>query len=173
MVVFNRGHKLRQRNRAAQREDYDRFTYIRDHLAEQVVDRLQDILKNFPVAVDVGCGGGHILKHLPSIARGKVGKLIQVDSSKPMLARSLVHRQAALDAGIESHIVHADEEFLPFADNSVDLVVSCMSLHWTNDLPGTLIQINRMLKPDGVFLGVMLGGETLNEVGWLVGWLVG
>lgn len=48
MVVFNRDHKLRQRNRAAARPDYDRFTYIRDHLAEQIVDRLQDIMRTFP-----------------------------------------------------------------------------------------------------------------------------
>jgi NADH dehydrogenase [ubiquinone] 1 alpha subcomplex assembly factor 5 len=166
MVVFNRDHKRRQRSRAAARPDYDRFTYIRDHLAAQVVDRLQDVMRDFPVAVDVGCGAGHILKHLPSIpaAGKKVGRLIQVDSSLAMLRRSLAHKQAAADAGIASHVVHADEEFLPIQDGSVDLVVSCMSLHWINDLPGTLIQIHRMLKPDGVFLGVMLGGETLNEV---------
>jgi NADH dehydrogenase [ubiquinone] 1 alpha subcomplex assembly factor 5 len=73
MVVFNRNHKQMQRNRAAVRNDYDRFTYIRDHLAAQVVDRLMDIQRRtFPVAVDVGCGAGHVLKHLPTGAPGKV-----------------------------------------------------------------------------------------------------
>lgn len=58
----------------------------------------------------------------------------------------------------------ADEETLPFADNSVDAVLSVLSLHWVNDLPGTLAQIRRMLKPDGLFLAVIPGGETLREL---------
>jgi NADH dehydrogenase [ubiquinone] 1 alpha subcomplex assembly factor 5 len=57
--------------------------------------------------------------------------------------------------------VVADEEFLPFAPQSFDLVLSAMDLHWVNDLPGTLIQIGRILKPDGLLLGAMLGGATL------------
>ena len=55
----------------------------------------------------------------------------------------------------------ADEEALPFAPGCFDLVVSAMDLHWVNDLPGTLIQIGRILKPDGLFLAAMLGGGTL------------
>lgn len=58
----------------------------------------------------------------------------------------------------------ADEEWLPFADGSFDLVLSCLSLHWVNDLPGTLTQIRRVLKPDGLFLCAILGGETLKEL---------
>ena len=60
--------------------------------------------------------------------------------------------------------VIADEEALPFADGSFDLVVSALSLHWVNDLPGALIQIRRVLKPDGLFIGVALGGRTLTEL---------
>ena len=65
--------------------------------------------------------------------------------------------------------VAADEEFLPFADHSFDLVMSCLSLHWVNDLPGALIQIRRVLKPDGLFLASFLGGSTLKEMrrAWL------
>ena len=58
----------------------------------------------------------------------------------------------------------ADEEFLPFAPASFDLVISAVSLHWVNDLPGALLQIRQALKPDGLFLGAMLGGETLVEL---------
>ncbi len=57
-----------------------------------------------------------------------------------------------------------DEEFLDFPENSFDLVISNLTLHWVNDLPGTLVQIRRALKPDGLFLAVMFGGETLNEL---------
>ena len=57
-----------------------------------------------------------------------------------------------------------DEEALPFEENSLDCVVCCGSLHWTNDLPGALIQIQRALKPDGVFIGAICGGDTLFEL---------
>ena len=60
--------------------------------------------------------------------------------------------------------VIADEEALPFADASLDLAVSALSLHFVNDLPGTLIQIRRALKPDGLFLCALLGGDTLTEL---------
>jgi SAM-dependent methyltransferase len=58
----------------------------------------------------------------------------------------------------------ADEEFLPFAEASLDLVLSSLSLHWVNDLPGALLQARRALRPDGLFLAAMLGGETLKEL---------
>jgi SAM-dependent methyltransferase len=60
--------------------------------------------------------------------------------------------------------VAGDEELLPFADSSFDLAVSNLSLHWVNDLPGALLQLRRALKPDGLFIGAMLGGETLFEL---------
>jgi SAM-dependent methyltransferase len=58
----------------------------------------------------------------------------------------------------------ADEEALPFSESSFDLVVSALSLHAVNDLPGSLLQIRRVLKPDGLFLGALFGGDTLQEV---------
>jgi ubiquinone/menaquinone biosynthesis C-methylase UbiE len=60
--------------------------------------------------------------------------------------------------------VAADDEWLPFADESFDLVTSVLSLHAVNDLPGTLVQIRRVLKPDGLFIAAMFGGETLKEL---------
>ena len=58
----------------------------------------------------------------------------------------------------------ADEERLPFAEASLDLVVSALALHWTNDFVGALVQIRRALKPDGLFLGAIFGGATLTEL---------
>jgi len=58
----------------------------------------------------------------------------------------------------------ADEEALPFAENSLDAVLCLLNLHWVNDLPGTLAQICRALKPDGLFLAILPGGETLREL---------
>jgi SAM-dependent methyltransferase len=60
--------------------------------------------------------------------------------------------------------VVADEEALPFAGASFDLVFSVLALQWVNDLPGTLVQIRRVLKPDGLLLAVIAGGETLGEL---------
>jgi SAM-dependent methyltransferase len=60
--------------------------------------------------------------------------------------------------------VVCDEEALPFAPESFDLVVSALSLHAVNDLPGTLAQIRRVLKPDGLFLGALFAGDTLSEL---------
>ena len=60
--------------------------------------------------------------------------------------------------------IAADDEWLPFADESFDLVTSVLSLHAVNDLPGTLVQIRRVLKPDGLFIAAMFGGETLKEL---------
>lgn len=63
---------------------------------------------------------------------------------------------------VERRVV--DEENLPFEENSLDAVVSSLSLNWVNDLPGALIQIKNSLKPDGVFIGAMFGGDTLFEL---------
>lgn len=63
---------------------------------------------------------------------------------------------------IERRVV--DEEALAFEENSLDCIVSCASLHWTNDLPGAFIQIQRALKPDGVFVGALYGGDTVFEL---------
>jgi SAM-dependent methyltransferase len=60
--------------------------------------------------------------------------------------------------------IASDDEWLPFADESFDLVTSILSLHAVNDLPGTLLQIRRVLKPDGLFIAAMFGGETLKEL---------
>jgi SAM-dependent methyltransferase len=60
--------------------------------------------------------------------------------------------------------VITDDEWLPFAEESFDLVTSILSLHAVNDLPGTLVQIRRLLKPDGLFIAALFGGETLKEL---------
>jgi SAM-dependent methyltransferase len=74
-----------------------------------------------------------------------------------------VRRALAGQVGMIAAVV-ADEEALPFRDASLDLVVSALSLQFVNDLPGTLVQIRRALKPDGLFLAAMIGGETLSEL---------
>ena len=109
--------------------------------------------RRFPVAVDLGARNGHFFKALEaSDARANIDTLIEADLSGRMLG------------GRNTLRVVADEERLPFGDGTLDLIVSTLSLHWTNDLVGALIQIRRALKPDGLFIGAIFGGATLTEL---------
>ncbi|XP_025942350.1 arginine-hydroxylase NDUFAF5, mitochondrial isoform X3 [Apteryx rowi] len=69
-----------------------------------------------------------------------------------------------METEIPTVSVVADEEFLPFKEDTFDLVVSSLSLHWVNDLPRAFREIHQVLKPDGVFIGAMFGGDTLYEL---------
>ncbi|KAM3622887.1 uncharacterized protein V6R79_004303 [Siganus canaliculatus] len=154
MNVFNREMKKRQKNWAASLQDGHHYDYLRDEVGSRVADRVYDIARTFPLALDIGGGKSHIAEHL---SKDVVERLFLTDISEKSLTQM---RQTE----IPTHCVLADEEFLPFKDNTFDLVVSSLSLHWINDLPGALKQIHQVLKPDGVFIGAMVGGETLYEL---------
>lgn len=110
-------------------------------------------MRDFPLAVDLGARDGAFARALAaSPAAARIGTLIEADLSRRMLASR---------PGL---FVQLDEEALPFAAESLDLVVSSLALHWTNDLPGALVQIRRALKPDGLFIASLLGGSTLTEL---------
>jgi len=115
--------------------------------------RLETIMRDFPRAVDLGARAGAFRQALAqSDAQARVGLLVEADLAPAMLA------------GRDGPRLVADEERLPFAHGALDLVVSCLALHWTNDVVGALIQIRRALKPDGLFIGSLLGGATLTEL---------
>jgi SAM-dependent methyltransferase len=150
LLVFDRTVLRQRRDRAAR--GWDRQAFLKREIAERLVERLDDVRRGFTLALDLGCHGDEVATALQKSTAGErtaVGQLVRSDLGLAF-ARS---------AG--GPAVVADEEALPFAPRSFDLVLSAMSLHWVNDLPGTLIQIGRILKPDGLFLGAMLGGGTL------------
>ena len=151
MTVFDRQVVRRHRDRRA--ADFADYDFLVREAADRLLDRLDDVTRPFATALDLGCHTGQIGQVLHG--RGGIETLIQCDLSPNMAALAAVNGPAT---------VAADEEWLPFADGSFDLVLSCLSLHWVNDLPGALVQIRRVLKPDGLFLGVMLGGETLHNL---------
>lgn len=152
MIVFDRALLRRRRDRAAPRLAAHDFLYL--DAADRLVDRLEDMDRSFDRALDLGCHGGEIGRALE--AAGKVGWLAQSDLSPAMVAQAPSTQSRAR--------VSLDEERLPFVAGAFDLVVSGLSLHWVNDLPGTLVQILRTLKPDGLFLATLFGGETLIEL---------
>jgi SAM-dependent methyltransferase len=90
---------------------------------------------------------------------GRVGTIVAVNAASPNAALP-----NAASHGDRSFAVAADEEALPFRDGSLDLVVSALALQFVNDLPGALIQIRRALKPDGLFLAALIGGDSLSEL---------
>jgi malonyl-ACP O-methyltransferase BioC len=152
MNIFNRLSVHHHRDRAA--SNYANFNFLFQETAERLGDRLHDITRTFPITLDLGCHGGDLAACIP--AHSDVQTLINCDLSPSMAALARSHNGAASLA--------SDEELLPFKEQSLDLVISNLSLHWINDLPGTLSQICRALKPDGLFLATMLGGETLKEL---------
>lgn len=149
--LFDRSLLRKRLDRAA--PGFAAADFLKRRAAEDVADRLVPIMRNFGVAVDLAARRGSFREALAeSEAAARVGLLIETDLSRAMLAGR---------AGL--HLV-ADEEQLPFADQSLDLVVSTLALHWTNDVVGALIQIRRALKPDSLFIGAFLGGVTLTEL---------
>lgn len=154
MNVFNREMKRRQKNWAASQPDGHQYDYLRDEVGRRVADRVYDVARTFPLALDVGGGKSHIAEHL---SREVVERFFLTDISEN-------HLKQLRDSEMPTVGVMADEEFLPFKENTFDLVVSSLSLHWINDLPGAFKQILQVLKPDGVFIGAMVGGENLYEL---------
>lgn len=152
--VFDRQMKRRQRDWAASLVNAPQYEYVREEVGSRVADRVYDVARTFPLALDLGCGRSFIAEHLTTDV---VERLYLADVSPSCLSR-------LRDSEIPSRCVLADEEFLPFKDDTFDLVLSSMSLHWVNDLPGALRQVWRVLKPDGAFIAALPGGDSLYEL---------
>ncbi|MGV8998054.1 MAG: methyltransferase domain-containing protein [Parvibaculaceae bacterium] len=146
--IFDRKLLRARRDRAA--AGFGTHDFLLSRVAEDMSERLGIITRNFSSVLDLGSHTG--FAGLLDLPPQKIGTPVSADLSAAMV------RQAG------GARVVADEERLPFADKSFDLVLSALSLHWANDLPGALIQIRRALVPDGLFMGAILGGETLVEL---------
>jgi SAM-dependent methyltransferase len=144
-----------------------------------MADRLTAVLRRFDLAADIGTPAGAVRSALAAsaegaggagAARGAIGTIIAVDpllGTAPSRDLGAPNSPSSLGNGGEAAPalgVAADEEALPFADGSLDLVVSGLALQAVNDLPGALVQIKRALRPDGLFLAALLGGDTLCEL---------
>ena len=130
--------------------------YLLQRVAEDFAGRLSVVTRQFPVGLNLGAHHGLLSWHLRTLP--SIGTIIDCDAVS--LAKMLPDITRLI----------ADEEALPFGEASLDLVVSGLALQFVNDLPGTLVQIRRALKPDGLMLAALLGGETLKELreAWLI-----
>ncbi|KAJ2478125.1 hypothetical protein IWW56_003922 [Coemansia sp. RSA 2131] len=155
--VFDRNAKRMQRSRAASRTQTSReVDYLRDEVAARVADRLLDIKRRYHTVVELGAGCGHLAK---AVDDDMMDKLIMCEMSPQALSRDA---DTQYDVEVERMVM--DEEMPQFEDESLDAVVSSLSMHWVNDLPGMLIRVRKALVPDGVFIGAMLGGDSLFEL---------
>lgn len=117
--------------------------------ADELHDRLAVVERRFPVAVDLGGFFGDMADRMR--AGGRCDTVVRIERLGFLL-------------GADPLAVVGDEEFLPLGPESVDLVASCLSMQFVNDVPGMLAQIRRALRPDGLFTAALLGGETLYEL---------
>ena len=121
-------------------------TFLLDRVATDLGERLSAVLRKFDVAVDLGTPSDAVRRVLA--ANKNIGTVVAAGPADD-------------DEGLR---VTSDEEALPFAAGSLDLVVSALTLQFVNDLPGTLVQIRRALKPDGLLLAALIGGDSLTEL---------
>lgn len=142
--IFDRRSVRRHRSRAAR--NYEDHSFLKDEITDRLVERLEEINRDFETTLDLGSHTGAMGRRL---------------KAKHSVSADLSHNMVTGCSGMR---LVADEEFLPFKDSSFDLVISNLAMHWVNDLPGAMVQINRALKPDGLFLASLFGGETLKEL---------
>ena len=140
VMVFDRLALRRQRERATR--GFTEHDFLFREVAARLVDRLTEIKRDFNIAINLGARGEHLNRLL---------------SDNPSIETVL---GMGLTPGGTGVSFVGDEEALPIAPTSANLVISNLVLHWTNDLPGALIQCRQTLKPDGLFLAAILGTNT-------------
>ncbi|KAJ6616234.1 S-adenosyl-L-methionine-dependent methyltransferase [Mycena sp. CBHHK59/15] len=151
-----------QKDRAALRGDSRTVDYVREEVADRMMERFMDIKRTFGTVLDLGSGSGHFSKLWNQTGLRKHCRR----DSYSQVPEIFLNRDPDSEFEVQVERIHADEEnLLQIVDpNSQEAIVSCLSLHWVNDLPGTLIQIREALRPDGLFMGAMFGGDTLFEL---------
>lgn len=136
--LFDRNQRRHRRDRAA--SNYGAHDFLRSAMLEGIDDRLASVSRTFHDVLDLGCFDG-------TFSPPPAARIARTDPG---------YRFARTVGGVQ-----ADEDRLPFADKSFDLVVSAGVLDSVNDLPGALTLARRVLRPDGLFLGAFVGGESL------------
>ncbi|QUT08307.1 methyltransferase domain-containing protein [Sphingobium phenoxybenzoativorans] len=139
--IFDRRLRAMRRDRAARAfADHD---FLYRHMLDELLDRLNDVQRDLPDVLIIGCPDGSARERLSAMGKN----IICTDPG---------FVNASINGGVQ-----ADEDALPFADNSFDLIIACGTLDGVNDLPGALILMNRVLRPDGLMLAAFTGAGSL------------
>ena len=150
--VFAAHRLVAQRERAAAR--FGEFDFLKRRVSSALMERLDDVSRDFASVLDIGAHDGTLSAMLAE--RGDVARILALEPSPAMAARAGRHDK------VEAQV--SSMEQLDVAPGGFDLAVSALALHWVNDLPGLLVQVRRALKPDGLFLSALVGGESLREL---------
>ncbi|HEX6375335.1 MAG TPA: methyltransferase domain-containing protein [Allosphingosinicella sp.] len=138
---FDRRLRRLRRDRAA--KCFDDADYLHRLAADELIERLDLVKREFRQTLDLGCAGGYLTRRL----RERGLEVVSCDAGAAFARRV---------GGVQG-----DEDRLPFADRAFDLVVSVGALDSVNDLPGALLLVRRALRPDGLFLGAFAGAGSL------------
>lgn len=174
--VFDARTKWLHKERAAGNVEQSRqVDYIRDEVARRLCDRLLDINRHYPRVLDYGANACNIARILtipdpdpdsakPSVEpiSKRIGSITCTETSPTMLYRDQ-DEPFNKDIDIQREVLQ-NPEYVPYEPETFDCVLSSMSLHWINDLPSVLAQINSCLKPDAPFIAAMSGGDSLFEL---------
>jgi len=147
LTLFDRRALRLHRDRAAR---HGAAGFLHAEVADRLVERLDDVKREFRLALDLGAHHGALSRALAR--RPGTERVVAADPSLEFLDR------------VGGMRVAADPDLVPFQNGSFDLVASVLALHWAGDLPGALVQIRRILKPGGLFLAAIFGGSTLIEL---------
>jgi len=145
-LIFDSRTLLKHRARAGR--SFKLHDFMMQEVAKRLTERLLETNRNFDTGV--GICWQHKILHEAINSVGKINNFIGYRNSK--------------STNSEINQIISETELLPLAPNSVDLIVSLLDWHWVNDFPGILSQSLTALKADGLMLGAMFGGETLNEL---------
>ncbi|CAK0787089.1 hypothetical protein CVIRNUC_010305 [Coccomyxa viridis] len=166
--IFDRDVKRAHRDRAARLQTSE--DPLQAEVAERLLDRLEDCRRTFPQAAVLGGAAEAVVTRMCG-GRAGIERVVLLDSSAAMLERckQQVSKQNAVTGAeasstIQVQCVQGEDDMLPLREHSMDLIVSCLGLHWVNDLPGAMTQCRKALKPDGLFIAAMFGGDTLQEL---------
>jgi SAM-dependent methyltransferase len=145
-ALFDRS--LLKRRRQKLDVDSEAFSFLCQEVSERLLDRFRTFKRDFDICFQMGNDGGHLAKDL-------------IKSSKFFI---LSDPGCLLSQNKSISCVIADEEFFPVSKNSLDLIISFLSLNSVNDIPGALTQHLNSLKPDGLFMAAFIGEDSLYEL---------
>lgn len=167
--IFDIEMKAAQRSRASRFAGLEKEDPLQDEVACRVVERIEDCSRRFKDALILGGSGFRIAKELIRSRPGEdLERIVFADHSKEMLKRchqSWVELDAT-NVKADFHLMDPESECenIGLEQGMFDVVISCLGLHWVNDIPGVMTQCRQALRPDGFFIGALLGGDTIQEL---------